>query len=85
MILGRKVLEFINFKFKEVLIMNKTEKFFMNVEEVAEIMGISRSLAYVYVQKRDCPFKVVKINGRYTIATNSFYKWYDSLAEMTEC
>ena len=52
--------------------MNKTEKFFMNVEEVAEIMGISRSLAYVYVQKRDCPFKVVKINGRYTIATNCF-------------
>lgn len=64
--------------------MNKTEKCFMDVAEVAGILGISKSLAYVYVQNPLCPFVVIKINGRYIIPTNSFYKWYDSFLEITK-
>ena len=61
--------------------MNKTEKFFMNVEELAEVMGISKSLAYIYVQNPKFPFDVVKINSRYTIPTNGFWEWYNKFAK----
>ena len=52
---------------------------FMRVSEVAEVMGISKSMAYEYVQGEDCPFTVLKINSRYVIPYNSFCTWYESL------
>lgn len=54
---------------------------FMKVNDVAEIMGISKSLAYEYVQSENCPFTVLRINRRYIIPYNSFYAWYNSLAK----
>lgn len=56
-----------------------TEKEFINVEQLATILGISKSMAYEYVRSEKCPFTVVKIRKRYVIPTNSFYKWYESL------
>ncbi len=60
---------------------SKTDKFFMSVEELAEIMGISKSLAYIYVQNGNCPFDVVRINSRYTIPTISFWEWYNEFSK----
>lgn len=52
---------------------------FMKVNEVAEVMGISKSLAYEFLQSKECPFTVLKINSRYVVPYNSFCTWYDSL------
>lgn len=52
---------------------------FMNVKEVAEVMGISKSLAYDFIKSDNCKFKVVMINKRILIPENAFYQWYDSL------
>jgi len=57
----------------------RIDKDFITVNELAEIMGIGKSLAYQYVNSNSCPFTVLKVKTRYTIPTNSFYKWYDSL------
>lgn len=54
---------------------------FMTVSEVAEVMGISKALAYTYVRSEECEFNVVMINRRIIIPANSFYQWYDSLKE----
>lgn len=55
-------------------------KQFLNVEDVASILGISKSMAYEYVKSSDCEFKCLKINSRLIIPVNSFVQWYDSLA-----
>ena len=60
---------------------DKAEKLFMSVEELAEILGVSKSLAYMYVQNEDCPFDVVRINSRYTIPTISFWEWYNEFSK----
>lgn len=56
------------------------DKAFLNVAEVAEIMGISKSLTYDFLHNQDCPFNVVRIRSRYAIPANSFFMWYDGLA-----
>ncbi len=61
--------------------MNTEGMRFMKVNEVAEILGISNSLAYEYVRGGDCPFTVLKIHSRYVVPYNSFFTWYNSLAE----
>lgn len=53
---------------------------FLKVGEVAEIMKISKSLAYEFMQGGDCPFTVLRINSRYVVPYNSFCTWYESLA-----
>ena len=45
---------------------------FLKVGEVAEILNISKSLAYEYMQGADCPFTVLRINSRYVVPYNSF-------------
>ncbi|MCI8694640.1 MAG: helix-turn-helix domain-containing protein [Lachnospiraceae bacterium] len=54
---------------------------FMKVGEVADILNISKSLAYEYMQGGDCPFTVLKINSRYVVPYNSFCAWYESLGD----
>ena len=54
---------------------------FMKVNDVAEVMGISKSLAYEYLQSEECPFTVLRINSRYIVPYNSFCTWYNSLAK----
>ncbi|MBD5508860.1 MAG: helix-turn-helix domain-containing protein [Lachnospiraceae bacterium] len=61
------------------------EKEFINVKELADILGVSRSHAYELLNSDDCPFNAVKIGKkRIVIPTNSFYRWYDSLANANE-
>ena len=52
---------------------------FLKVGEVAEILNISKSLAYEYMQGADCPFTVLRINSRYVVPYISFCAWYESL------
>ena len=54
---------------------------FMSVKEVAEVMGISKSLAYDFIKSDECKFAVVMINKRILIPENAFYQWYDSLKD----
>ena len=54
---------------------------FMTVSEVAEVMGISKTLAYAFVRSDECEFNVVTINRRILVPENSFYQWYDSLKD----
>jgi len=61
--------------------MNTEGMRFMRVNEVAEILGISNSLAYEFMRSGDCPFTVLKIHRRYVVPYNSFCTWYNSLAE----
>lgn len=54
-------------------------KMFISVKEMAEILGISTSQAYVFI--KTAPFNVVCAGKtRMIIPTNSFFAWYDSLA-----
>ena len=57
----------------------KNNRRFMNVTEVADVMGISKSLAYNYVKSAECQFTVVTINSRILIPENAFYQWYNNL------
>lgn len=57
---------------------------FMRVGEVAEVMGISKSLAYEFLKGEKCPFTVLRINSRLLVPYNSFCEWYESLAGNSE-
>lgn len=60
--------------------MDKTVgKAFYSVEEIAVLMGISRSKAYVFVTSDDCTFSVIKLGKRYLIPIKAFNAWVDSL------
>lgn len=52
---------------------------FINVEELGELMRMSRSAAYKYVGSDECPFYREKIGRRIIIPTKTFFEWYDSL------
>lgn len=56
---------------------------FYNVEQLSNILGISRSKNYELVSSPDCPFVALKIGKRVCIPANSFYKWYESLVQDT--
>lgn len=71
----------VNFKILGVEIMSTEGMRFMKVGEVADILNISKSLAYEYMQGADCPFTVLKINSRYVVPYNSFCAWYESLGD----
>ena len=60
---------------------NQNDKKFMRVEELAEILEISKSQAYKLIRSDSVGFKVLAIGTRLIIPVNSFNKWYDSLAE----
>lgn len=53
---------------------------FMTVEQLAEVMHISKSYAYMFVKSKELPFVCIHLGRRVVIPTNSFYSWYDSLA-----
>ena len=55
---------------------------FLSVAEVANIMGISKSLAYNFIKSEECKFAVVMINSRILIPENGFYQWYDNFGNM---
>ena len=57
---------------------------FLSVTEVANIMGISKSLAYNFIKSDECKFAVVTINTRILIPENAFYQWYDNLTNSTK-
>ena len=56
---------------------------FYNVEQLSNILGISRSKTYELVSSPDCPFVALKIGKRVCIPANSFYNWYESLVQDT--
>lgn len=58
---------------------NYKDKPFMNVEDLANIMGVSRAYAYKYVKSPDCEFTCLQMGKRIIIPTNDFFRWYDSL------
>ena len=62
---------------------NTRGKEFINVTELAEIMGISRAYAYSYVKTPDCPFTCLQMGKRIIIPTNDFFRWYDSLQQVS--
>ena len=62
---------------------NIRNKEFINVTELAEIMGISRAYAYEYVKTPDCPFTCLQMGKRIIIPTNDFFRWYDSLQQVS--
>ena len=55
-------------------------KMFLTVEEVGNLMRISRSMAYNYVKADSCPFYREQIGRRILIPTKTFFEWYDSLS-----
>jgi predicted DNA-binding transcriptional regulator AlpA len=55
------------------------KKYFITVEELSEIMRLSRSATYNYVKSSDCPFYREQIGKRIVIPTKSFFQWYDAL------
>lgn len=62
---------------------NQNDKKFISVEELGEMLGISKSQAYKLIHNDYIGFKVLAIGKRYIIPLNSFYNWYNSLAENT--
>ena len=59
---------------------NYRDKEFITVEQLAEVMNISKSYAYMFMKREDLPFTYLQLGRRMIIPTNSFYSWYDSLA-----
>ena len=56
------------------------ERVFLTPQEVADILGFSKSFCYDFIKNDDiCPFYVLQVKARYTIPTNSFLSWYESL------
>ena len=74
---------FVRFKKKGRLnLMNMhREKDFLLVDEVKDILRMSRSKCYDLVNSPDCPFNVVRMGKLIRIPSNNFFKWYDSLEE----
>ena len=62
---------------------NIRDKEFINVTELAELMGISRAYAYEYVKTPGCPFTCLQMGKRIIIPTNDFFRWYDSLQQVS--
>lgn len=54
------------------------DKEFITVEQLAEVMNISKSYAYMFVRSEELPFTYLQLGRRIVIPTNSFYSWYDS-------
>lgn len=55
------------------------ERVFLTPQETADIMGFSKSFFYEFIKTDQCPFNVLKVGTRYTIPTNDFLCWYESL------
>lgn len=55
------------------------ERVFLTPQETADILGFSKSFFYEFIRGEECPFNVLKVGARYTIPTNSFLNWYESL------
>jgi excisionase family DNA binding protein len=55
------------------------ERVFLTPQEVADILGFSKSFLYEFIKGDECPFYVLQVGARYTIPTNSFLSWYESM------
>ena len=55
-------------------------KMFLTVDELGNLLRISRSMAYKYVQSDACPFYCESIGKRIIIPTKTFFEWYDTLS-----
>jgi excisionase family DNA binding protein len=49
----------------------------LTVEEVAEVLGISRTLAYKAARAGELP--VIKINSRLIVPTEALLRWMDEV------
>jgi excisionase family DNA binding protein len=47
----------------------------LTVDEVAEVLGVSRTLAYKAARSGELP--VIKINTRLIVPTEAFLRWMD--------
>ena len=56
------------------------KELFVTVEDIGNIMKISKSFAYEYVQSEECPFYRQRFGKRIIIPTKTFFEWYDSLS-----
>lgn len=59
---------------------NETTKKVYEVEEIREILGVSKTCIYDFIRKTyesQKPFKVIKIGNLYRIPKASFDKWVD--------
>lgn len=55
------------------------ERVFLTPQETADILGFSKSFLYEFIKGDGCPFYVLQVGARYTIPTNSFLSWYESM------
>lgn len=62
---------------------NTTKKFY-TAEEVAEILRISRSTAYKYLNSDECPFNRMFIGKRVVVPVNAFEMWYVKKAKRAD-
>jgi hypothetical protein len=49
---------------------------FLSVNDIKDILQLGQTLAYEYLNSKDLPFKVVRINSKILIHSHSFWKWY---------
>lgn len=62
----------------------KEEKRVYTVEEIIDILGVSKTTAYNLVNSG--AFRCVKVGGHYRISKKSFDKWLDDIDEnATDC
>ena len=58
------------------------DKKLYEVDDVREILGVSRTNAYEFIKKayrEQFPFKVIKVGKLYRIPVKSFDKWVDGI------
>lgn len=59
------------------------EKRVYTVDEIQDILGVSKTTAYQLVRLK--VFHSVRVGGQYRISKKSFDKWLDNLDEQSEC
>ena len=59
------------------------EKRVYTVDEIQDILGVSRTTAYQLVRSK--VFHSVRVVGQYRISKKSFDKWLDDLDEQSDC
>ena len=59
------------------------EKRVYTVDEIQDILGVSKTTAYQLVRSK--VFHSVRVGGQYRISKKSFDNWLDNLDEATDC
>ncbi|MEL7658822.1 MAG: helix-turn-helix domain-containing protein, partial [Bacillota bacterium] len=61
---------------------DKTSNVTLNVADIADILGISRSIAYQLVRQKDFP--KIRIGKRIIIPRDNFFSWLNRQAQRGE-